>query len=127
MTTVSPVLDALTLNRYHLKVKGCSAPLDVESFTGREGLSTRYRYDVVLSSTDGDIDPALMLMKNVTFIMQTLPQPVFRHTLAPEVQRTVYGVITHFSRLSVSADEATYSLTFEPRLSLRETSRRSAI
>lgn len=127
MTTVSPVLDALTLNRYYLKVKGCSAPLDVESFTGREGLSTRYRYDVVLTSTDGDIDPALMLMKNVTFIMQTLPQPVFRHTLAPEVQRTVYGVITHFSRLSVSADEATYSLTFEPRLSLLDNSRRSAI
>lgn len=44
MTTVSPVLDALTLNRYHLKVKGCTAPLDVESFQGREGLSTRYPY-----------------------------------------------------------------------------------
>ncbi|HCL5290365.1 TPA: hypothetical protein N2G35_004847, partial [Salmonella enterica] len=52
MTTVSPVLDALTLNRYHLKVKGCTAPLDVESFQGREGLSTRYRYDVVLTSAD---------------------------------------------------------------------------
>lgn len=80
MTTVSPVLDALTLNRYHLKVKGCTAPLDVESFQGREGLSTRYRYDVVLTSADKDIDPSVMLMKNVTFIMQTLPEAAFRRT-----------------------------------------------
>ncbi|ELY3998361.1 type VI secretion system tip protein VgrG [Cronobacter sakazakii] len=127
MTTISPILDALSLNRYHLKIKGCTAPLDVESFEGREGLSTRYRYDVRLTSSDKDIDPAMMLMKNVTFIMQTLPQTAFRHTLAPEVQRTLYGVITHFSRLSVSRDEATYSLTFEPRLSLLDNSRRSAI
>ncbi|EGW7512589.1 type VI secretion system tip protein VgrG [Salmonella enterica] len=127
MTTVSPVLDALTLNRYHLKVKGCTAPLDVESFQGREGLSTRYRYDVVLTSADKDIDPSVMLMKNVTFIMQTLPEAAFRRTIAPEVRRTVYGVITRFSRLSVSADEATYRLTFEPRLSLLDNSRRSAI
>lgn len=81
MTTVSPVLDALTLNRYHLKVKGCTAPLDVESFQGREGLSTRYRYDVVLTSADKDIDPSVMLMKNVTFIMQTLPEAAFRRTM----------------------------------------------
>ncbi|WP_254888705.1 phage late control D family protein [Salmonella enterica] len=87
MTTVSPVLDALTLNRYHLKVKGCTAPLDVESFQGREGLSTRYRYDVVLTSADKDIDPSVMLMKNVTFIMQTLPEAAFRRTIAPEVRR----------------------------------------
>lgn len=127
MTTVSPVLDALTLNRYYLKVKGCTAPLDVESFQGREGLSTRYRYDVVLTSADKDIDPSVMLMKNVTFIMQTLPEAAFRRTIAPEVRRTVYGVITRFSRLSVSADEATYRLTFEPRLSLLDNSRRSAI
>ncbi|WP_047607621.1 type VI secretion system Vgr family protein [Rahnella aquatilis] len=127
MTTIPPVLDALTLNRYHLKIKGCTAPLDVESFTGREGLSTRYRYDVVLTSADKDIDPAMVLMKNATFIMQTLPQAAFRRTLAPEVQRTVYGVVTHFSRLSVSRDEATYSLTFEPRLSLLDNTRRTAI
>lgn len=127
MTTIPPVLDAQSLNRYHLKIKGCTAPLDVESFQGREGLSTRYRYDVVLTSTDTDIDPAMMLMKNVSFIMQTLPQVAFRRTLAPEVQRTVYGVVTRFSRLSVSRDEATYSLTFEPRFSLLDNSRRCAI
>jgi len=127
MTTIPPVLDALSLNRYHLKIKGCTTPLDVESFRGREGLSTRYRYDVELTSADKDINPAAMLMKNVTFIMQTLPETAFHHTVAPEVQRTLYGVITHFSRLSVSNDEATYSLTFEPRLSLLDNARRSAI
>lgn len=127
MTTIPPVLDALSLNRYHLKIKGCTTPLDVESFHGREGLSTRYRYDVELTSADKDINPSAMLMKNVTFIMQTLPETAFRHTIAPEVQRTLYGVITHFSRLSVSSDEATYSLTFEPRLSLLDNTRRSAI
>ena len=127
MTTIPPVLDALSLNRYHLKIKGCTTPLDVESFRGREGLSTRYRYDVELTSADKDINPAAMLMKNITFIMQTLPETAFHHTVAPDVQRTLYGVITHFSRLSVSNDEATYSLTFEPRFSLLDNARRSAI
>lgn len=127
MTTVPPIPGTLSLNRYHLKVKNCTAPLDVESFHGREGLSTCYRYDVQLNSPDKDIDPATMLMKNVTFIMQTLPQTAFRRVIAPEVQRILYGVITRFSRLSVSADEATYSLTFEPHFSLLNNSRRSAI
>lgn len=127
MTTIPPVLDAQSLNRYHLKIKGCTTTLDVESFHGREGLSTRYRYDVELTSADKDINPSAMLMKNVTFIMQTLPETAFRHTVAPVVQRTLYGIITHFSRLSVSNDEATYRLTFEPRFSLLDNTRRSAI
>lgn len=127
MTTIPPVLDALSLNRYYLSIKGCTVPLDVESFQGREGLSTRYRYDVVLTSADKDIDPAVMLAKNVTFTMQTLPETAFRRTTTPEVQRILYGVVTRFSRLSVSPDEATYSLTFEPRLSLLDNTHRTAI
>lgn len=100
MTTVSPVLDALTLNRYHLKVKGCTAPLDVESFQGREGLSTRYRYDVVLTSADKDIDPSVMLMKNVTFIMQTLPEAALRRKSgAPCMASSPVSLVFPFRRM----------------------------
>lgn len=127
MTSLPPVLNADTLNRYHLQIKGCDIPLDVESFDAREALSECYRYDIVLTSSNQDIDPSLMLMKDVTFIMQSLPQTALRITTQPEVQRSVHGVITHFSRLSSSRDEATYSLTFRPRLELLGKSRRTAI
>jgi type VI secretion system secreted protein VgrG len=127
MTSLPPVLNTNTLNRYHLQVKGGDIPLDVESFSAREALSECYRYDIVLTSRNQDIDPALMLMKDVTFIMQTLPETRFRMVTQPEVQRSVHGVITHFSRLSSSRDEATYSLTFQPRLALLDKSRRTAI
>lgn len=127
MTTLPPVLNTRTLNRYHLQVKGSDIPLDVESFEAREALSECYRYDITLTSRDQDIDPSAMLMKDVTFIMQTLPETTLRITTQPEVQRSVHGVITHFSRLTSSRDEATYTLTFRPRLALLDKSRRTAI
>lgn len=127
MTSLPPVLNATTLNRYHLRIKGTDFSLDVESFTAREALSECYRYDIVLTSPEQDIDPALILLKDVTFIMQTLPETRFRRVMQPEVQRAVQGVITHFSRLSSSRDEATYALTFRPRLALLDKSQRTAI
>ncbi|WP_337264551.1 MULTISPECIES: type VI secretion system Vgr family protein [unclassified Serratia (in: enterobacteria)] len=127
MTTLPPVLTGLTLNRYHLLVKGSNAPLDVESFEGHEGLSELYRYTLILTSPEQDIDPATMLMKDVSFVMQTLPQTAFHSTTAPEVQRTVHGVVTHFSRLSASRDEAVYRIVFQPRFALLDNTRRTAI
>ncbi|MEA9393646.1 type VI secretion system tip protein VgrG, partial [Acerihabitans sp. TG2] len=117
----------LTLNRYHLLVKGSHAPLDVESFDGHEGLSALYRYTLILSSPEQDIDPATMLMKDVSLVMQTLPQTAFHHTTPPEVQRTVHGVVTHFSRLSSSRDETRYRIVFQPRLALLDKTRRTAL
>ncbi|MCW1830217.1 phage late control D family protein, partial [Enterobacter asburiae] len=127
MTSLPPVLNADTLNRYYLQIKGCDIPLDVESFDAREALSECYRYDIVFTSSNQDIAPSVMLMKDVTFIMQSLAETALRILKQPEVQRSVHGVITHFSRLSSSPDEATYSLTFRPRLSLLDKSRRTAI
>ncbi|MDH2067435.1 type VI secretion system Vgr family protein [Pantoea sp. GD03673] len=127
MTTLPPVLNGTTLNRYHLQVKGSDIPLDVESFTAREALSECYRYEIVLTSVNQDIDPSSVLMKNVTFIMQSLPETALRIASQPEVQRSVHGVITHFSRISSSRDEATYTLTLRPRLALLDKSRRTAI
>jgi len=78
MTSLLPVLNAVTLNRYHLQVKAYDIPLDIESFSAREALSECYHYDIVLTSTNQDIDPSLMLIKDVTFIMQTLPETSLR-------------------------------------------------
>ncbi|KEY59312.1 type VI secretion system Vgr family protein [Serratia sp. DD3] len=127
MTSLPPILTGLTLNRYHLLVKGNNASLDVESFEGREGLSELYRYTIVLTSPEQDIDPATMLMKDASFIMQTLPQTAYRITTQPQVQRTVHGVITHFDRISASRDEAVYRVVFQPRLALLDKTRRTAI
>lgn len=127
MTTFPPALNGTTLNRYHLQVKGSDTPLDVESFTAREALSECYRYDILLTSISQDIDPSSMLMKDVTFIMQTLPETTLQATIQPEIQRSIHGVITHFSRVSSSRDEATYALTLRPRFTLLDKSRRTAI
>lgn len=47
-----------TLNRYRLDIPSCPSPLDVEDFSGIEGLSRIYRYDIIFTSTDKHLDAA---------------------------------------------------------------------
>ncbi|WP_131817612.1 type VI secretion system Vgr family protein, partial [Photorhabdus australis] len=105
--------------RYRLEVRRCEAELDVFSFTGEERLFTPYCYTIDFTSPTRDIDPAVMLKKSATFILQA-PE-------SPEQVRKVYGVITRFNRISTSADETHYQVCLEPRLALLRHTRRCAI
>lgn len=106
-------------NHHQLTIAENSAPLDVLSFEGHESLSQPSDYAIRFTSTDKAISPHAMLMQQADF---TLCDPKTR-----EVLRTLHGVITGFSLLSVSADEAQYSVRLQPRLALLSRSHQTRI
>lgn len=101
-----------TLNRYRLDIPSCPSPLDVEDFSGTEGISKIYRYDIIFTSTDRYPDAAWFLRKSATLIMGT----GLLGSLTE--QKKVHGVITDFSRISGSEEQAQYRITLKPFISL---------
>ncbi|MBZ8367353.1 type VI secretion system tip protein VgrG, partial [Escherichia coli] len=101
-----------TLNRYRLDIPSCPSSLDVEDFSGTEGISKIYRYDIIFTSTDRYPDAAWFLRKSATLIMGTgLLESLIK-------QKKVHGVITDFRRISGSEDQAQYRITLKPFISL---------
>ncbi|QXF35592.1 type IV secretion protein Rhs [Photorhabdus akhurstii] len=105
--------------RYRLEVRRCGAELEVFSFTGEERLCAPYCYTIDFTSPTRDIDPAVMLNKSATFILQAPENPA--------QVRKVHGVITRFNRIAASADETRYQVCLEPYLALLRHTRRSGI
>lgn len=101
-----------TLNRYRLDIPSCPSSLDVEDFSGTEGVSKIYRYDIIFTSTDRYPDAAWFLRKSATLIMGT----GLLESLTE--QKKVHGVITDFRRISGSEDQAQYRITLKPFISL---------
>ena len=101
-----------TLNRYRLDIPSCPSPLDVEDFSGTEGISKIYRYDIIFTSTVRYPDAAWFLRKSATLIMGT----GLLESLTE--QKKVHGVITDFRRISGSEDQAQYRITLKPFISL---------
>lgn len=113
-----------SLNRYRLDVQDCDAYLDVESFSGQEGVSSGYRYRIDFTSTDKDISAQAMLRRSTTLTMQTVGD-LIPGISATQVQKVVHGVVTNFTRLSGSVDEAHYQITLEPFFALLGNQKRS--
>ncbi|SXD36932.1 VgrG protein [Klebsiella quasipneumoniae] len=108
----SSIITGTTLNRYQLDIPSCTASLDVEEFSGAEKLSETYLWTIYFTSTDKNIDTSQLLSKPATLtmgggILQSLTEC-----------KRVHGVVTHFERISGSADQAEYMITLEPFLSL---------
>lgn len=108
-----------SLNRYRLDIPSCPSPLDVEDFSGIEGLSRIYSYDIIFTSTDKHLDAAWFLRKPVTLtmgggVLESLTE-----------QKKVHGVITDFRRISGSADQTQYLITLKPFLVLLDKQHRS--
>lgn len=101
-----------TLNRYRLDIPSCPSSLDVEDFSGTEGISKIYRYDIIFTSTVRYPDAAWFLRKSATLIMGT----GLLESLTE--QKKVHGVITDFRRISGSEDQAQYRITLKPFISL---------
>ncbi|MFW5387550.1 type VI secretion system Vgr family protein [Yersinia sp. 2542 StPb PI] len=105
-------LTGTTLNRYRLDIPSCLSPLDVEDFSGNEGLSNTYHYNILFTSTDKNIDADQLLRKPATLTMGTgLLQSLME-------QKVVHGVITDFRRISGSVDQVNYQVTLEPFIAL---------
>jgi len=110
---------ASTLNRYKLNIPSCPSPLDVEDFSGIEGISKIYRYDIIFTSTDKHLDAAWFLRKPASLTMGTGLLEALTD------QKKVHGVITDFRRISGSADQTLYRITLKPFLSLLDKQFRS--
>ncbi|MEE6890384.1 type VI secretion system tip protein VgrG [Escherichia coli] len=113
--TLNNALSALTeggLNRYRLDIPSCTASPDVESFRGEECMSGLYQYTVLFTSRDLNISASQLLSKPATLTMGTGP------LTGLSGQKVVHGVVTDFSRVSGSRDQATYRIIIEPFLSL---------
>ncbi|MFB0713870.1 contractile injection system protein, VgrG/Pvc8 family, partial [Buttiauxella noackiae] len=105
-------LTGTTLNRYRLDIPSCSSPLDVEDFSGSEGLSQIYHYSILFTSSDNDIDATQLLSKPASLTLGTgLLQSLTG-------QKVVHGVVTDFRRIAGSADQVRYQITLEPFLAL---------
>lgn len=108
----NPLATSGTLNRYRLDIPSCPWALDVEEFSGMEGMSRIYCYDIIFTSTNRQLDATAFLRKSATLTMglgllESLTE-----------QKKVHGVITDFRRISGSADQTQYLITLKPFLSL---------
>ncbi len=118
--TLTETLSALSsLNRYQLTIPSCTAGLDVEDFSGKEGMSQIYCYTIHFTSAEKDIAVNQLLRQPATLTMGTGPL----QSLNP--QKVVHGVITQAERLSGSADQARYSIKLQPKLALLDKQFRS--
>lgn len=100
------------LNRYGLDIPSCSAPLDVESFSGAEGMSAIYEYLIRFTSSKKDIAAKTLLNKSACLTMNS-------GGLGSLTERkVVHGVITHFERIKSSADQTQYLIIVKPFLAL---------
>lgn len=115
--TLQKAVSAVTgsiLNRYRLEIPSCTSALDVENFSGKEYMSELYYYDIRFTSSDMDISSAELMSKPATLTMGG------GSLFALAEQKVVHGVVTHFRRISGSADQTTYQITIEPFLALLE-------
>ncbi|WP_105679540.1 type VI secretion system baseplate subunit TssF [Cronobacter dublinensis] len=112
LTETLPRITTTTLNRYQLDIPSCTAPLDVEEFSGREALSELYDYQIIFTSPDTDIQAGQLISKPATLTMGGGLLECLAEC------RRVHGVVTTFERISCSADQATYLIHLAPFLAL---------
>ncbi|WP_345829365.1 type VI secretion system tip protein VgrG [Pantoea sp. BRR-3P] len=114
-------------SHHQLKVKDASFPLDVLSFEGTETLSAPFSWNIIFTSTDKHISREAMLLKPASLTLLPSPQSLSEllHKAGP--LRVVQGVVTGFDAHGVSADEARYAITLQPRLALLARTRQNAI
>ena len=131
MPTPDPIHQENTLNRYLLYFpRSENIVPDVLSFTATEALSQPYRYSIRFTCPDKNIPVDQVLNQNARFLMRA-PNPR-KSKWSTDVPswvpvRQVNGVITAFSRLSESADEAVYECVLEHELVLLDRNHRSAV
>ncbi|OCG16122.1 hypothetical protein A9G24_05025 [Gilliamella sp. App6-5] len=110
-------LGGVSHNRYTLTVDGLGAPISVLHVEGNESLNQPWRYVISFTSTDKTLSPEAFLNQKSTFSFN----PVINKPLTSAIRslsdlptltnkRTLHGVITEFSQLSVNKEEAHYQV-----------------
>ena len=140
MSTMEQLGDSLTSlsghlshNNYSLSVDGSEAlsSISVVSIKGHERLNEPWQYQIDFTSEDKQISIASMLSQtaSLTFHPNQSPLQVAQISSFDHVAKTrkLYGIITEFSLVSISEDEARYRVKLEPRMALLANHHQSAI
>ncbi|OTQ30715.1 type VI secretion system Vgr family protein [Gilliamella apicola] len=140
MSTMEQLSDSLTSlsgqlshNNYSLSVDGFDAlsSISVVSIKGQERLNEPWQYQIDFTSEDKQISIASMLSQaaSLTFHPNQSPLQVTQIRSLDNVAKTrkLYGIITEFSLVSISEDEARYRVKLEPRMALLANHYQSAI
>ena len=123
----------LSHNNYSLSVDGSDtlSSISVVSIKGQERLNEPWQYQIDFTSEDKQISIASMLSQtaSLTFhpnqsLLQMTQISSFDHVAKT---RKLYGIITEFSLVSISEDEARYRVKLEPRMALLANHHQSAI
>ncbi|WP_392563558.1 type VI secretion system tip protein VgrG [Orbus wheelerorum] len=131
---VSTLVDKITeqqQNHYLLSLADQAVPLSVLSLQGDEQLNQPWRYTITFTSVDKQIaiDSVLSQPARFTFLAPNITLQVTQISSLdkPATNRTLYGIVTEFSQLSVNKDEAHYRVILQPRLALFASDHYSAI
>ncbi len=118
-------------NDYTLTVDNLNLALSVHSLSGQEWLNQPWRYEIHFTCANKQIKTRSILNQSasLTFEAPHLTEQLTKISSLekPTQPRTLYGVITEFSLLSVSKDEARYCVVLQPRLALFANDHYSAI
>jgi type VI secretion system secreted protein VgrG len=127
-------LGGVSHNRYTLTVDELTAPISVLHVDGDEQLNQPWRYVVTFTSPDKTLSPDAFLNQKSTFFFN----PVINKPLTSAIRslsdlpavtnkRTLHGVITEFSQLSVNKDEAHYQVVLSSCLARLSVGKNSAL
>ncbi|MCX8588474.1 MULTISPECIES: type VI secretion system tip protein VgrG [unclassified Gilliamella] len=131
--TLASVVSGVANNQYTLTIEelNLSTRLSVLSLDGHEALNQPWRYEITFTCADKQIpiNSVLSQSASLTFEVPNLVEQVVQISSLkkPTLPRTLYGVITEFSLLSVSKEEARYRIVLQPRLALFANDHFSAI
>lgn len=131
--TLASVVSGVANNQYTLTIEGLnlSTRLSVLSLDGHEVLNQPWCYEITFTCADKQIpiNSVLSQSASLTFEVPNLVEQVVQISSLkkPTLPRTLYGVITEFSLLSVSKEEARYRIVLQPRLALFANDHFSAI
>ncbi|KWA22582.1 type VI secretion system Vgr family protein [Burkholderia territorii] len=133
MRTIHDVLkhpSSVVTQSLHLEIATLEVPISVLSFVLTEEMNTRFLASITVTSRDKQIDGAMVVGRPAIFTIEehaTVPSLAGMIDPVRHAARTVHGVVTQWTRVKASRDEATYQLHLKPRLSLLEEVHDSAV
>ncbi len=121
--------NAESLNRYLLYFElNESINADVLSFTATEYLSKPYRYIIKFTCQDMSVPVEQVLNSPASFLFRAPNIHAFLDSDPKWLEmKQVNGIITSFSRIDSSSDEALYECVLENELALLDRTRKSAV
>ena len=133
MTGIASLAKNVHHNYYSLSIDRLNAltQLSVVSLNGQEVLNEPWHYEITFTSPEKQLDINAILKQpaSLTFYAPALiKQPTGISSLdQPAKTRTIHGVITEFSLISVSKEETCYQVILKPRVALLANEHRCAI